>query len=257
MYGAIIGDLAGSIYEYNQTKEIKPIQIKNIIEDNSFYSDDTILTIAVLDAILNDNNYEKYLKEYILSYSNKLPNHKPYFKNMFSPGSILWAKDLKEGNSRGNGAMMRISAVGWLSENEKEVIKHSKLATIPSHNTEEAISAATLTALIIYYFKKGFTKKELLKKLKLDIKYEPFTKFNTTCNETIGNCLYALYISNSFEEAIRNTILMGGDTDTNACIVGSMAEALYGINDELKRQALEKIPNDFQKILKKSDKFYR
>ena len=70
MYGSIIGDLAGSIYEYDQIKKVKNIEIKNIIEEKSFYSDDTILTVAILDAILNDKNYEQYLRNYIKKYSN-------------------------------------------------------------------------------------------------------------------------------------------------------------------------------------------
>ena len=84
MYGAIIGDLAGSIYEYEQLKKIKPVRIKNIIEKNSFYSDDTILTIAVLEAVLNDKNYEKYLRDYIMKFSNYKPNFTPYFDTAFS-----------------------------------------------------------------------------------------------------------------------------------------------------------------------------
>ena len=77
MYGAITGDLAGSIYEFNQTKSITNVNVDNIIEENSFYSDDTILTIAITDAILNDKNYEKYLKYYIKKYSSYKPNFEP------------------------------------------------------------------------------------------------------------------------------------------------------------------------------------
>ena len=101
-------------------------------------------------------------------------------------------------------------------------------------------------ALIIYYFRQGYTKDEIFKMLNIDIEYIPFTKFNTTCGETIGNCLYALYNSNSFEDAIRKTLLMGGDTDTNCAIVGSMAEAMYGINNETIEQLNKKIPENMK-----------
>ena len=80
MYGAIIGDLAGSIYEYDQTKQIKNITIDKIISDNSFYSDDTILTIAILDAIQNNKDYNKYLRDYIKRYKDYKPKFSPYFK---------------------------------------------------------------------------------------------------------------------------------------------------------------------------------
>lgn len=114
MYGAIIGDLAGSIYEYDQFKEVKSIHINKIIEDNAFYSDDTILTIAIIDAILDDKNYGKYLRKYIKDYSGYEPNFFPYFENSFSPATLKWVHSNFEGNSLGNGAMMRISPVGYL-----------------------------------------------------------------------------------------------------------------------------------------------
>ena len=253
MYGAIIRDLAGSIYEYEQTKEIKNINIGSIIEDNSFYSDDTILTIAILDAIINKStDYDKYLREYIRKYLTYKPDFSPYFKSSFSPGLIKWSKGNYIGTSTGNGAMMRISPVGYMFDNEDDVIKNAYLATIPSHNSEEAIDAVTKIALIIFYLRQGLSKEEIFKKLNIKLRYQPFTKFNVTCSETIDNCLYAFYNSTSFEDAIRKTIYMGGDTDTNACIVGSIAGALYKIDDELINKANKKIPDEFQKILTKS-----
>ena len=87
--------------------------------------------------------------------------------------------------------------------------------------------------------------------LNLRVEYKPFNKFNTTVNETLNNCLCALYMSNSFEDAIRKTLLMGGDTDTNAAIVGSMAEALYKMNNKQKEEALDSLPNNYKKILNK------
>jgi hypothetical protein len=118
--------------------------------------------------------------------------------------------------------------------------------------SKESIDSATTVALIIYYSRKDYTKDEVFKMMNIDIKYIPFTKFNTTCEETIGNCLYALYNSNSFEDAIRKTLLMGGDTDTNCAIVGSMAEAMYGIDSELIEKVNEKIPQKFVKILSRA-----
>lgn len=85
----------------------------------------------------------------------------------------------------------------------------------------------------------------------MKIEYKSISKFNYTCEDTIGNCLYAFYFSNSFEDAIRRSLLMGGDTDTNCAIVGSMAEALYGIDDSLIEKANKKIPSEFVKLLNK------
>ena len=83
MYGAIIGDLAGSIYEYDQVKKVAPVEVENLIPNSAFYSDDTILTIAILDCILNGGNYEEYLKVYIKEYKDYKPDFKPYFKTTF------------------------------------------------------------------------------------------------------------------------------------------------------------------------------
>ena len=252
MYGAIIGDLAGSIYEFNQIKKISSISVNKIIKENSFYSDDTILTIAILDSILNGNkNYENYIKKYIKENLNYKPNYKPYFKTTFSPQLIKWCNGELEGKSKGNGAIMRISPIGYLFNTEQDIKKNSLLATIPSHNSKEAIDASQIVSLIIYYGRLGMSKEEIINKLNISLDYQPFNKFNTTCSETLPNCLYALFSSNSFEEAIRKIISYGGDTDTNACIVGSMAEALYGIDENLILLAKKKIPNEFNDILEK------
>jgi ADP-ribosylglycohydrolase len=251
MLGAIIGDLAGSIYEFEQIKKHRNVEINNIIEDNAFYSDDTILTIAIADSILNKKDYVESLKEYAIKYGNKIPQDIPYFKSMFSPGFTAWAKGKEPGYSFGNGAMMRISPVGYLFNNEEEVIKNSYLATIPSHNSQDAIDCAKIVALIIFYARNGFSKNEIINKLNLVIKKPNINKFNYTCSDTIDICLYSLFQSNNFEDSIRLAISFGGDTDTNACIVGSMAEAMFGINDTLKQKALSKLPNEFVEILNK------
>lgn len=252
MYGAIIGDLAGSIYEYEQLNSVHSVKMGKIIENNAFYSDDTILTIAILDAILHNKNYAYYLRRYIEEYKRYKPHYDPYFKSTFSPNLIKWSSSHTIGTSHGNGAMMRISPVGYMFDKEEEVIENAKLATIPSHNSKEAIDSATTVALIIFYLRKGKTLDEIFERLNIQPKYVPFTKFNTTCEETIDNCLYVLYNSNSFEDAIGKTLLMGGDTDTNSAIVGSMAQSLYGVDEALIEQVNVKIPRGFVKTLSRT-----
>ena len=251
MYGSIYGDLAGSIYEFEQLKEIKSIDNGGYLSDKSFFSDDTILTVAVCDAIKSDLDYDKYLRKYIIDYMDYKPDFHPYFRSSFSPNLIKWAKSDLEGPSQGNGAMMRISPVGFLFDSEDEVIENARLATIPSHNSEEAIDSATKIALVIFYLRKGYSKEEVFNMLDINVKYTPFKKFNTTCKETIDNCLYAFYYSNSFIDAMKKTLLMGGDTDTNCAIVGGMAEACYGIDEILIQDVNKKIPHKFVKVLTK------
>jgi len=124
MWGAIIGDLVGSIYEYGQIKKISEIKLgESLLNEKSFYSDDTILTIAILEAILNQNDYDVVLKKYVKNYLDYHPDFEPYFKSGFSPSFIKWAVGDEQGKSIGNGAMMRISPVGYLFDSEEEVIK--------------------------------------------------------------------------------------------------------------------------------------
>ena len=251
MFGAIIGDLAGSIYEFEQVKKAHSVEMQSILENDSFFSDDTILTIAILDAILSKQGYEKKLKEYGKKYERYLPNHTPYFKTTFSPRFTKWVNGDYVGTSQGNGAMMRVSPIGYLFDNEKDVLENARLATIPSHNDETAIKCAQMVALIIFYFRKGCSKDEIIKKMNLEIKEPNISKFNYTCEDTIDVCLYSLFNSTSFEDSLRFAISFGGDTDTNACIVGSMAEALYGIDKSLVDKAISKLPNEFVSVLEK------
>lgn len=251
MYGAIVGDLVGSIFEYQQMREVTSIEVPSqMILKESFFSDDTILTVAILDAILHDQNYEYYLKEYGRRFVNYRPPVKEYFKTSFSPGFLKWMDGFSDGTSKGNGALMRISPVGYLFDTEQEVIHHATLATIPSHNSQEAIESAQKIALLIFYARQNLSKEQIIKKLNITLKYKPFQKFNTTCSDTIDNCLYALFTSDNFEDSVRKIVSYGADTDTNACIVGSMAEALYGMDDKWIEEANRKIPSQFVKILK-------
>lgn len=249
MLGAIIGDLAGSVYEYEQTQNCHSVKMKNIIEENAFFSDDTILTIAIADAILTKKDYGNNLKKYALEYQDYSPNFKPYFKTPFSPNFTKWAQGDFVGKSAGNGAMMRISPIGFWFGNEKEIEEQVRLATSPSHNCPESISSATTIALIIFYSRKGLSKEEIKSKLNLKITKPEIKTFNYTCHDTIDVCLYSFFNSKSFEDSISLSLSFGGDTDTNACIVGSMAEAYYGIDDELKNKALSYLPSNFQKTI--------
>ena len=255
MYGAIIGDLAGSIYEYNQTVEITPIVTDYLIKTNSFYSDDTILTVAILDAVLTEKDYYKKIREYIIKYKDYRPDFQPYFDTAFSPNLMKWCELDNIGKSKGNGALSRISPIGFMFDNIYLVNQNAYLATIPSHNSNEAINSATTVARVIFYLRKGYNLDEIYNMLNIKLNYKEFEKFNLTCSETIDNCLYTLYNSNSFEDAIKKSLLMGGDTDTNAAIVGSMAEAMYGIDKDLIEEANTKLPLEFVKVLEKSRKY--
>ena len=270
MYGSIIGDIAGSIYEYdefnnsekgiiNLEKRLEILTKKDLIEENCFFSDDTILTIAILDSILNGFSYYDKLKEYGLKYGTEKLNKPNYFEYMFSSGFTQWCKGEKDGNSIGNGCMMRIAPIGFMFNSLEEVEENAKLATIPSHNNEKSIRAAQIISSVIYLARIGKNKEEIIKFLKnkyninLEYNLEELQKtylFDVSCN-VVDICLYILFLSNDYETAIRNAISIGGDTDTIACIVGGMAEALYGVPKYLIDIAKNKLPSKFNELLEK------
>ena len=257
MLGAVIGDLAGSIYEYdefksgkkNLDKRLEVLTKDNLIEENSFYSDDTILTVAILDAIINHMDYGNTLKKYGLKYYQDKPNTKAnHFKYMFSPEFIRWCKGESEGVSMGNGALMRVSPVGYLFDDSKTIVEETEKATIPSHNSALAVISAKALTNIIYLGRKGYKKDEVMVKFypshrELD-KIRLDNTFDSSCI-VFDKCLAAFFASNSFEDAVRKAVSLGGDTDTIGAITGSIAEAYYGIPDDLKEKALAKLPNEF------------
>ncbi len=266
MLGAVIGDLAGSLYEYDEFKSGKNLDRRlevlnkdNLIEKDSFYSDDTILTIAILDAILNGKDYESVLKEYGLKYYLDEPNTKAnHFRYMFSPDFIKWCKGESDGKSMGNGALMRVSPIGYLYDDSKTILEETEKATIPSHDSALAIVSAQALTNLIYLGRKGYTKEEVI------IKFYPIhrqfdkirldNKFDSSCL-VFDKCLAAFFDSNSFEDAVRKAVSLGGDTDTIGAITGSMAEAYYGIPNDLKEQAFSKLPDDF--VLKLSEGYQK
>lgn len=255
MLGAIIGDLAGSIYEYDEFKgkdvdrRLSVLTKDNLIEKDSFYSDDTILTIAILEAILDGKDYGDTLKEYGLNYYKDEPiTNSNHFKYMFSQDFIKWCKGERPGNSMGNGALMRVSPVGYLFNDFNKISLETFKATRVSHDSPLAIDFAKVLTSIIYFGRKGYDKEEVKwlfysKPMDLD-KVRLCQEFDSTCM-VFDKCVAALFESNSFEEALRLAVSLGGDTDTVGAITGSMAEAYYDIPFELRNKALAKLPDNF------------
>ena len=264
MYGAVYGDLVGSIYEYREYVRhsvedmIKASNESKLLTKECFISDDTILTVAVAEAMERELDFEENLRKYILDNSEKV-NREDYFKYLFSPNTIKWAKGNGNNASIGNGAIMRISPVGNLCKTLLLLTHDTIKATTPSHNSKSAIKAALCVSNIIYLARIG-NKLEYIKKV-VDT-YFPYDydfdlddlrkrmKFNYTCNETMPLILYVIFNTDNFDDAIRMMLSIGGDTDTNCCIVGSIAEALYGIPDYLKDEIDEFLPKEYIPILR-------
>ena len=271
MLGAIIGDVAGSIYEvleinhqvdngtnrpYEERIKILDKSVPLFTEDSSF-TDDTILTCAIYDAFKNGNkDYNKYLKEYGLK-EVKLGMDK-YGRSRFGKGFVEWLYSDKEGNSYGNGAAMRISPIGFLSNSVDEVIKESKDATIPSHNHPDSIKGAEAVALSVFLLNNGKSKEEVIQFIK--DKYYPLNydlevlqhtnRFSSKSSITVPQALYIFEISTDFEDCIRKAISIGGDADTIACIAGSLAEACYGVPENIKNEVRSYLSDDIYELIK-------
>ena len=260
MLGAIIGDVAGSNYEVlevsylKENNAIRPYEERiKILDKNtplftslSSYTDDTVLTCAILDAIMTGYcDYETYLREYGLKELN-LGKDK-YNRSRFGKKFVEWLHGENYGVSYGNGAAMRISPIGYLFNDYDEVVMESLKATIPTHNSVEAITGAEAVALSIYLLRNGKSKEDVVDFIKeeyydLNFDLEDLQrnyKFSSRTSLSVPQAIYVFSQSNDFEDAIRKAISIGGDSDTIACIVGSLAEACWGVPEKLKEEVKE------------------
>lgn len=275
MLGAIIGDVVGSYYEVLEVKEIKNghrsyeerIKILDqntpLFTNNSSVTDDSILTFAIYKAIKENKPYEEMLKYYA---KKEIDLGKDmYGRSRFGKGFVEWVNGNTQGTSYGNGASMRISPVGYLFDTLEEVKQESYKATIPSHNHEESILCAEAVSTSIFLLRNGISKEELKEYIeknyfKLDYDLEDLRrnyKFSSKSINSVPQAIFAFLESNSFEETIRNAISIGGDTDTIACIAGSLAESFYGIPQELLEQVKPYLKDYMKELLDKEKVFQK
>ena len=266
MIGAIIGDIVGSRFEFNnhRSKEFE------LFTDECNVTDDSIMTLAVAKAIMetgknlkllsNDskNNYYYYklLKSMTIRYMQKIGRKYPHcgYGGMF--GQWIFSDNPKPYYSFGNGAAMRISPVGFIAPTEDEARKLSETITAVTHNHKEGIKGAEATVISIYMAKHGASKEEIRQKINEDYYNLNFTideirdtyEFNETCQETVPQAIVAFLESDSFEDAIRTAISVGGDSDTLAAITGSIAEAYYGVPEDIKEKALTYLDTELRSI---------
>lgn len=275
MLGAIIGDVVGSYYEVLEVKEIKNghrsyeerIKILDqntpLFTENSSVTDDSILTFAIYKAIKENKPYEEMLKYYA---KKEIDLGKDmYGRSRFGKGFVEWVNGNTQGTSYGNGASMRISPVGYLFDTLEEVKQETYKATIPSHNHEESILCAEAVSTSIFLLRNGISKEELKEYIeknyfKLDYDLEDLRrnyKFSSKSINSVPQAIFAFLESNSFEETIRNAISIGGDTDTIACIAGSLAESYYGIPEELLEQVKPYLKDYMKELLDKEKVFQK
>ena len=256
MIGAIIGDIVGSRFEFNNHRS-KDFEL---FTDECFVTDDSIMTLAVAKAIMetcrtfessvvtsgfSDEFYsvlERNTIRYMQEIGRKYPNC-GYGSRFYQ---WIFSQNPQPYGSFGNGAAMRISPVGFAARSKEEAVKMSKVVTSVSHNHAEGIKGAEATVIAIFMARTGSSKEEIRSRITRDYYELDFTldemsdtsEFDETCQGTVPQAIEAFLESTSFEEAIRNAVSIGGDSDTLAAITGGIAEAYYGVPIDMEEKAL-------------------
>ncbi len=229
MIGAVAGDIIGSVYEAS------PIKTKQfpLFHPCCRFTDDSVLTIAVAQAILTDGDYRRWIREI----------GRRYPQAGYGGTFIRWlqSSDPQPYNSWGNGSAMRVSPVGWAFDSIDAVLLEAARTAEISHNHPEGIKGAQAVALAVFLAgrsrDKELIKKELAERFGYDLNrtvetIRPSYAFDISCQGTVPEAVVAFLDADSYEDAVRNAVSLGGDSDTLACITGAIAEAYYGPVDQ-------------------------
>lgn len=246
MFGAIIGDIVGSIYEFNNCKS----KDFPLFTDSSFFTDDTVCTIAIADALINNIDPSQCLLNWCRSFPDR------GYGGMFS--QWIQSSEPKPYNSFGNGSAMRISPIARAAKNETHLFELSDKFTAITHDHEEGIKGARATALAIYLTHKKVHSFEIKREIEKTFLYDLSQSvddirtdysFDETCQRTVPQAIRCYLEAANFEDAIRNAISIGGDSDTIAAITGSIAEARWNIPDQIAAEAWRRLPFEMQNVV--------
>lgn len=247
MFGAVIGDIAGSIYENIRIKR-KNI---NLFGPLSFYTDDTVLTIAVADALMNNKDYADNLKKY--ARRHLLRGYGPrFYKWILTPNSKAYY-------SYGNGAAMRVSPVAYAFDSTELVLQEAKKTALCTHNHPEGIKGAQAVAVAVFMARSGATKPEIKSFIETRFNYDlsrslndirPNYKLYLSAQRSVPEAIISFLEATDFEDSLRNAISLGGDSDTLASIAGAIAEAFFKeIPKAYFKKMKNKIPKSFYNSL--------
>jgi ADP-ribosylglycohydrolase len=225
MLGAIAGDIIGSIYEWKNRKT----KHFPLFSPNCKFTDDTVLTVAVAEVILNNHKYVNYFKDY----------HRRYPHAGYGGMFHQWVKSNQSEpyNSWGNGSAMRVSPIGFAFDDLETVLSKAKQSAEVTHNHPEGIRGAQATAAAIFLGRTHHSKDEIKSYIENQFGYDlsqsideirPTYKFDSSCQGTVPQAIAAFLESTDFEDAVRNAVSLGGDSDTLTCITGGIAQAFYG-----------------------------
>ena len=268
--GAIVGDIAGSRFEFHnrKTKEFSLLVSRGEEERHCYFTDDTVMTLAVAQAIIdwrtNGSGDRTDLSAAAVSRMQEFGRRYPHAGYGGAFRRWLEASRPQPYNSWGNGSAMRVSACGWAGRTLDEVKAMSCAVTEVTHNHPEGIKGAEATAVCVFLARQGKSKDEI--KAYVSEHYYPldFTlddiragySFDVSCQGSVPQALEAFFESTSFEDAIRNAISIGGDSDTIGAICGAAAEAFYGVPDEIRAKAMTFLPRHLLGVLERAESVF-
>ncbi len=237
MLGAIVGDIVGSVYEFdNHRSKDFPL-----FREDSHFTDDTILTIATADALMGDHDFAAKYREYGRKY-----------RSSYGMRFQMWIYDDSMGpyNSFGNGSAMRVSPIAWHYDDSDRVLEVAKASAEVTHDHPEGIKGAQATALAILWAREGKEPDRIAREIERIFDYDISTpvdvlretyRYNETCQGTVPEAIRCFMEAEDFEDAIRNAISIGGDSDTLAAITGSIAEARWGVPEGIRKEAVKRM----------------
>ncbi len=257
MYGAILGDMVGAPYEFDRGNKSKDFEMWN---RRVHFTDDTVMTIAVADAILTagidaeEKVMKKALVEKMQAWGRKYPNAG------YGGRFIYWlgSRNPKPYGSYGNGSAMRVSSVGWLYDTIEKTREVARWTAEVTHNHPEGIKGAEATASVIFMARHGASKEEIKEYVVKEFGYDlsrtcdeirPGYRHDESCQKTVPEAITAFLEGKDFEDVIRTAVSLDGDCDTLTCIAGGMAEAFYGIPAEMKEKTLERLGDDMRQVV--------
>lgn len=261
MYGAILGDIIGSPFEFDRGDKTKDFKL---FSRRSHFTDDSVMTLAVCEALLKvgQDATVKEIEDAVItsmqSWGRRYPHegYGGYFR------CWLTARHPEPYNSFGNGSAMRVSAAGWLYDSLEKTRVVAKATANVTHNHPEGIKGEEATASAIFMARNGSSKEEIKKYIENEFHYDlnrtldeirPSFHMHETCQKTVPEAIIAFLEAKDFEDAIRNAVSLGGDTDTLGAITGSIAEAYFGIPEALRSECRNRINKDMRDVV---DTFY-
>ncbi len=261
MFGAILGDIIGSPYEFDRGNKSKEFPL---FSGESYFTDDTVMTVAVAEALMDcapdstDDEIRQKLVDSMQKYGKLYPNAG------YGGRFMVWLNlDPKPYNSYGNGSAMRVSPVAWLYNDMETVRRMARLSADVTHNHPEGIKGAEATASAIFLARTGHSKAEIKVYMEQEFGYSlnrtcdeirPAYFHVESCQETVPEAITAFLEGNDFEDVIRTAVSLGGDCDTLTAIAGSIAEGFYGISNELITECKKQLDDRLLGVVERFEK---